>query len=286
MPINIETSLKSIEEIVSSNYGYKVPAYQRSYTWDIAIACQLLDDLVSSFYESDRNYQNDYFIGTIVLCKNDREKVFEILDGQQRLVTLLLIIATLRDKLSFPGGAESIQKYLVREENKIVGFSQSTRVALRDRDRGSFQQWIGEIGSTRSLPTEGTSESADNVLGVLRAFSEEIADTRASFINDLFNFILQHCKCITACTDDFSSTHKIFKSVYSPGKKLSVLAQIRSHVFGSAPLNSAETTKLTDAWDFIEDSLGEERLEQYILVIASTLFSLKPSDDLYDIYSK
>ncbi|MDE6588967.1 MAG: DUF262 domain-containing protein, partial [Oscillospiraceae bacterium] len=65
---------------------YVIPLYQRAYAWADAEIEQLIDDILEHTGER-------YYIGSLVVCKRDRE--FEVIDGQQRLTTLLLLMIEL-----------------------------------------------------------------------------------------------------------------------------------------------------------------------------------------------
>ena len=70
----------SVEKIFESKY--LIPIYQRNYAWDEKEIVALLDDISSN--------NNEYFIGSLVV--REKDGVFEVIDGQQRLTTLFLIL--------------------------------------------------------------------------------------------------------------------------------------------------------------------------------------------------
>lgn len=65
----------------------RIPEYQRPYRWDETNVRQLLDDIKYSFLSGKKHY----LIGSVILHDNNKDKSFDIVDGQQRLTTLLLI---------------------------------------------------------------------------------------------------------------------------------------------------------------------------------------------------
>lgn len=85
--------------IVDKDFHFEIPAYQRAYSWGILQCEQLLDD-INAFIENSNNNNKRYFFGTIILdCSNDTkqngEKVYSLVDGQQRTTTFLLLIKAL-----------------------------------------------------------------------------------------------------------------------------------------------------------------------------------------------
>lgn len=93
---------KTINELFSDKKSdFLIPDYQRPYAWDEE-QCQTLWDDLFLFSFPDNNFEafdenEEYFLGAIVTFKNENGKS-EIIDGQQRLTTLLLILRAFYDK--------------------------------------------------------------------------------------------------------------------------------------------------------------------------------------------
>ena len=68
--------------LVDKDKFYQIPNYQRPYSWDKDNIADLLGDLSNSFID---NKNEEYFCGSLVLVKNDKDKRFDVIDGQQRL---------------------------------------------------------------------------------------------------------------------------------------------------------------------------------------------------------
>lgn len=95
---------KTIFDLLSDKRAdFLIPDYQRPYAWDEE-QCQTLWDDIFSFSFPDNNYElfddnEEYFLGSIVTYRNDLGKS-EVIDGQQRLTTLMLILRAFYDKFS------------------------------------------------------------------------------------------------------------------------------------------------------------------------------------------
>jgi len=74
---------------------FLIPDYQRPYSWGEDEVVTLWNDITTYFHE---NGESDYFCGTVVTYKND-EQENEIIDGQQRTTTLLLLLRSIYSKL-------------------------------------------------------------------------------------------------------------------------------------------------------------------------------------------
>ena len=97
MPINIEARTLTIGELLGGDHTFSMPAFQRPYSWGEDEAGQLYDD-VHTACDGDSG-DNDYFLGQLILARPSRQAPFDVIDGQQRLITLTVLLAVLRDLL-------------------------------------------------------------------------------------------------------------------------------------------------------------------------------------------
>ncbi|MEN2984395.1 MAG: DUF262 domain-containing protein [Dictyoglomaceae bacterium] len=92
---NIRANSITIGDILNDGRIYEVPQFQRSYSWEENQIKDFWNDLVNVYETKEKNY----FIGSMVFTYSDSEKKVRVLDGQQRLATILLLLAALRDVL-------------------------------------------------------------------------------------------------------------------------------------------------------------------------------------------
>lgn len=91
MALSLSAEQKSINDIFYSNIQYIIPDYQRSYSWEFDQCNQLYLDLVAAWQD-----HRDYFLGNIIIAKSlDTRKRPQVVDGQQRLITLWLLLKVL-----------------------------------------------------------------------------------------------------------------------------------------------------------------------------------------------
>ncbi len=94
---SIEGKAYPLIDILATEFRayYQIPSYQRPYQWTKENCEKLLDDLFED-YEEDR--ESDYFCGSLVLVKSDpnsKTETYDIVDGQQRLSTFILLAKVL-----------------------------------------------------------------------------------------------------------------------------------------------------------------------------------------------
>jgi len=93
------SSLKSIYELVKGNYKFVIPSYQRGYRWTERETEDLLEDILD--FKQQPSQEGFYCLQPLVV-KKDEEKsqregmnIYRVIDGQQRLTTILLILKAL-----------------------------------------------------------------------------------------------------------------------------------------------------------------------------------------------
>lgn len=76
------------------NEFYRIPIYQRNYAWKETEIRQLIQDIYDYAKQDEKQY---YYIGTLVVLPN-KDNTFEVIDGQQRLTTLSMLVAYLKNE--------------------------------------------------------------------------------------------------------------------------------------------------------------------------------------------
>ena len=117
-----------------------IPGYQRPYKWTIKHVQQLLDDLLTHF----RNQQQVYRIGTVVIHKYNEEKL-DIVDGQQRLITLSLLLYYLNNEKKFTDKSllDKSVAHTLSESNIINNYNFIKNYSISDKK--AFKKYILEI---------------------------------------------------------------------------------------------------------------------------------------------
>ena len=135
MPKTLVAQELRITKIFSDDYVFHIPGYQRPYAWGVDQARELLDDLRGFMHASGAvvDEMPPYFLGSIVLIKDDRSPQADVVDGQQRLTTLTILLAVIRSLLSEPI-ASDVGKLIYEKGNVILGNKDRFRLTLRQRD--------------------------------------------------------------------------------------------------------------------------------------------------------
>ena len=85
---------------------FKIPNYQRDYSWEVENIDDLIDDIIESIETSTNHY-----IGTFILAKTNNSEVYNVVDGQQRLTSLTMLLSVAIREL-----ANDTQKIIFRDK--------------------------------------------------------------------------------------------------------------------------------------------------------------------------
>ena len=131
-PKEEKAKVVKLKEILGKDLS--IPGYQRPYKWTIKHVQQLLDDLLTHF----RNQEQVYRIGTVVIHKDGKN--FDIVDGQQRLITLSLLLHSLGDKNNL---LEQHLTHSISKNNVIENYQFIKNYSISDKD--TFKKYLLEI---------------------------------------------------------------------------------------------------------------------------------------------
>jgi len=92
MGLSLSAEQKTIIDLFAKTNKYVIPSYQRPYSWGKKECSELWDDLKFIFDSKD---SEEYFLGNIVLAKSKEREEIEVIDGQQRLITLTILLKVL-----------------------------------------------------------------------------------------------------------------------------------------------------------------------------------------------
>lgn len=248
-----------LEKVFSREYVFTIPRYQRPYAWDIEHALQLLDDVTDALIRAD---DEPYFLGSVVLVKPDPNKAdADVIDGQQRLTTITILLAVLRDLADSEKLAAGIHELLI-EETKAWSDADGSlpRLTPRPQDAAFFRTYVQERGATGTLSgltdavanTDSRRAIRDNV----NALREVLADRSDEDRLQLLKMLLENTELVVVTTPNESSAHRIFGVMNARGLELSPTDIFKSTVIGSLP--RAQEDQYADKWDAAEDAVARE----------------------------
>ncbi|WQT68222.1 DUF262 domain-containing protein [Helicobacter pylori] len=226
----IESNDSYLENILTDKRYYQIPIYQRPYQWTEENCEKLLDDLFFN-YEDDR--ESDYFCGSLVLIaisEDSKVKTYDVVDGQQRLSTFILlakVLATLYSERLDPEYQEFLQaSWSDRHENKKKKKKKRLDFELVGSNAKKYFQdaldFFDDLDASKGKnsksndPSKGKNSYLKNAI-CLKNYLEkkEIGD-----INDFIEWLYSNVVFITITCPDADKALRIFNVLNARGLAL------------------------------------------------------------------
>ena len=271
-------------KIFSSDFEYHIPAYQRPYAWTEEETMTLFDDLYE-FYQSE-NEEENYFLGSIVLIKENNDRHSDVIDGQQRLTTITILFSVLADNLKDPKKKASCMKRLQEEGDELAGIESQPRLFLRDWDQSFFNNYIQNVKisellklDTASLDTESKKHIQKNCQVLDKKFKETFQEDENEIIK-FSTFLLNRCYLVVVSTPSQASAFRVFSVMNSRGLNLLPTDIIKSETIGKIPSDLQQ--KYTDKWENLENMVGRDGFNEVFTHIRTIFTMEKAKKSLLD----
>lgn len=275
-----------LSKIFSADFEYHIPGYQRPYAWTEEETGILFDDLYE-FFQTEA--VDNYFLGSIVLIKDENKPYADVIDGQQRLTTLSILFSVMANSFHTEAYRNNCKKYLQEEGNILEGIAAQPRIFLRDWDQDFFSKYIQDIQLDAlvqidpvTLDTEAKRHIQKNCTVLREKFSEVFNDE-----NDLLKFtqfILTRCFLVVVSTPNQESAFRVFSVMNSRGLDLLPTDIIKSMTIGKLPKD--EEQKYTEKWEELENLTGRDGFNE-IFTYTRTIFAKgRPKKNLLDEFKE
>lgn len=266
----IDAEAETITLLFSSERFFRVPYYQRPFSWGSDEFIDLITDL------TDAQGDEEYFLGTIVLHEKTEENLLDIVDGQQRITSILIMLACFRDLITDDNYSNQIQNKLYQKENPLDKLPEKSR--LESLDTLVFPEIIKNSGSTVTI---ADSENQSTFAEAIRIFRSKIINLDQTELQDLSSFIVGNCKVIRLQTDDFTDAFRMFEIVNDRGRQLRRIDILKSRNLSPKSIGSeSKKSNFAIRWQEYEDAFGSDEFEQFFYTLRLALTKEKSTKDL------
>lgn len=242
------------QQLLNGRIQYRVPLFQRTYSWNQNQWEKLWDDILE-IYMLDK--PRNHFIGAVVTLPihdaPERAAKFILIDGQQRLTTLLLLLAVIMKKAEQMGLKSLVEqiseeclinKHATAEEERI-------KVLPTKRDRLPFRTSI----------TMQTPDAATQIGAAWCFFEKAIEDGdllgKPIDLPKLKVRVTDYLDLVSITLDPDDSPHRIFESLNNTGMKLGPSDLIRNYLFMCIPDEHRQQDTYDSAWFPMQEGLGD-----------------------------
>lgn len=254
----IATSMVSAGKYIANSKKIVVPEYQRSYAWTEDEVSQLWADMVDAI----ANNRPEYFIGPIVV-KNSPSGENELIDGQQRLTTMLIIVSVLRSIFRENGEPKRADLLTTRffGDEDIVTLQIIDKFKMNEENGAIYRDFISkEIGISliKSELTKHQKKHSNHLL--LNAYLTMQALVRR-YMGDIFNsarllnvvaLLEEKVKILVLSVNDEADAYQIFETLNDRGRSLDTLDLLKNHLFSKAKSSLHE---VKHKWAILKENL-------------------------------
>lgn len=246
--MEIKADVKSISKL--KDYFFIVPDYQREYVWkaEEQIEQFLID--IDNEYDEKTDVQSSYFLGSIIIVENDNK--YDVIDGQQRLTTVMLALCAFRDILRLRKSemTSTQEKYLKTIEELLSDFDmdndvEQLRLELQYEESSGFLEKL-----INSEPY--TDEKSSSVTRMEQAYIklkhhyEIILDENLDAFIKYIKYFLTKVELVIIESENVSGALKIFETINQRGAGLNAMDLVKNLLFAKAKPTDFE--KIKDVW--------------------------------------
>ena len=235
---------------------YVIPDFQREYVWKKKQVNQLLEDLYRQFMTGG---PDEYFLGSLVL--HQEAEGYHVVDGQQRITTLYILIAALRDHFKELDPAAQTLPLDNAIRDAFVGKGGEVdfryRVTPQYSELATVMKAIGdEAGRHLTVP-----DSKSPGYNLVRAYEYCDSFLKNRFGEDLdairkfFGFMWDSVELISIETQDMKTAFTIFETINDRGVGLDALDLLKNLLFRET--NREERSELNALWREMLKALRE-----------------------------
>lgn len=287
MATEIKCEKKVIREIF--NMWYCIPDYQRAYVWDTDQVRDLLDDTISAYRE---NKEAQYFLGSMVLKINEKSEnnvsytEYELLDGQQRITTVFLILACMRDMLTdYPQYQNSLAGFVYQAEDAILQQPERMRIIFNIRSdvRDFVNEHIKPLHGTcddallkDKMQAKDVNISIRNMANAMLVAHEFLEENKSDIIGYL-SYFLNKVLMIYVATEELQDAFQLFTVLNNRGVKLSSSDILKAE--NLKELSAADRTSWATRWEEMETYFGED-FDKFLSHIRTILVKKKQTTTL------
>lgn len=264
----------TLDELLSRRL-FRIPPYQRAYSWHSKQRTDMFDDIENL----KENPEGFHFMATVVgLCRDqrvigpDRHSVIDIVDGQQRLTTLVLLLKAIERKLecSQPDDAQDLRRLLVKGDDLALILLQT------NHDSSDYCANYLRYGETPAVPDAQTlaDKALLNAIHECKSFVDKWNDPM-----ELLTIVKNQLHFIFYQITDEASVYTVFETLNDRGLDVSWLDKLKNRlmavVFEDNQSSSDEhINELHRTWGDIYQTVGlQQGLSTEALRFGATLLS-------------
>jgi Protein of unknown function DUF262/Protein of unknown function (DUF1524) len=286
----MEPTNQTFQELIGNGVKYQVPRFQRDYAWDREQWEDLWSDIETI---NDEQY---HYMGYIVLQRKSQHD-YEVIDGQQRLITLSLVVlgAMKNIQLLIDNGdeAEENKERLGVLTDRYIGSKNpislkvDSKLSLNRNNSSNFKL----ICSTLEAPNKRGQTNTNKLLNkCFKFFEEKKMGNTGQEIAEFIERVSSGMVFTKIVVQDDLNAYKVFETLNARGVQLSTPDLLKNYIFSVVTKDNnipdEELNELDESWSEIVSQLGESNFTDFIRYHHNFQATLVTKKDLFSSVRK
>lgn len=257
-PEPMTAEVMTIGRLFDGSFRFRLPCFQRSYAWRTENVARLLADLrLAALKDGPRRF---YPLGRLMLARQPGSADVEIVDGHQRMVTLTMLFAVLRDLESDPVLADRLHR-MILDETWPANDPRRFILSVKAHPATLFESVVQQRGTTDNDPDfarEELSETERNIVANRDCIRSELLapGIGAPFRSELAKFLIDCCRFVTVIVDDADDAWTMLNTEQETRLAFNHADEAKSMILSAMPAsNHASAGHL---WESCESMLAPE----------------------------
>jgi uncharacterized protein with ParB-like and HNH nuclease domain len=275
-----ETKAVNVEQIfLSPNSFYVIPDYQRQYSWEEEQIEQLFDDV----HDAMQSEVDNYFLGPIILI--DTKEGLEVVDGQQRLTTLVILFSVLRDFFFVDDGDSNEIKMKIKDSIKSpYGNRYRLRLITQAHNQTEFEEKILKKVATPDKKNEDGSKFVKAATILYTKTKELENDKGKEEVIRFADYLLRNVSMVNITCFNRAYAIRLFQTINTRGLDLTPSDLIKSSLYERCADDELKANQFTAEWSKIEEFAKQigESLTDLLTYYEYYLLASNPERSLYE----
>jgi hypothetical protein len=270
----LATSTPNLKNLLGNGRSYRVPAFQRDYSWKE----EHWEDLWLDLLDLTVGRSTQHYMGSLVLMRNDHPEEYTIIDGQQRIATLsiliLCIIARLRALADSGIEPEANRERAALLRGSFIGAKQpgslveASKLVLNRNDDDFYQGTLVQLDKPASERSLGDSEK--QLWGAFKYFSKRIGEEFSEYNGQqLAEWIDARVSVrllfIQVVVEDDMGAYTVFETLNARGLELTASDLIKNYLMSLvSKKGKGDLDHVLKRWQRVTGQIGVRRLPEFL----------------------
>ena len=275
-----------LSKIFCSDYQFEIPSYQRPYSREQDQVGALFDDVLAAMRRAGERADGEpYFLGSLVLIKGPGSSRAQVVDGQQRLTTLTLLFAALRDMITREDVRGSLERLLVEPGDPLQNLVEQPRLTVWDAHREFFAKHVTRRGGLRDLDTQQALEGSQQLVQLNgKLLVDHLEELPEEDRIALARFLVSNTYLVVVATPEENSAHRIFAVMNDRGMQLSHTDILKAEILGEIPAH--ERDAYAAKWEAAEDAVGRDAFGDLFAHLRMIYAKTKPEKSILEEFRR